>query len=196
MTGNNGYAFGPTPEDPGMDAVAGSFSGLHMDRGIEGITRRARTLSMRRRAVPAAAAVAVAAAAGAVVVANPAHSPAPAAAAANPTASTIGNLKLTGFTVQNDASTGIITVTVKNFDNPAGLIAALAKDGVKVQIYHQNNIPAKVVEKYGPELGYNGDTYFEGPGWTKQPDGSYKIFINVKALGPSRVQPITITTGY
>jgi DNA-directed RNA polymerase specialized sigma24 family protein len=36
----------------------------------------------------------------------------------------------------------------------------------------------------------------EGPGWTKEPDGTYKIFINLKALGPSRVQPITITKGY
>jgi hypothetical protein len=37
-------------------------------------------------------------------------------------------------------------VTVKNFDDPAGLIAALAKDGINVQIYHQDNIPAKIVQ--------------------------------------------------
>jgi len=193
MTGN----YGPQPEDDGIAAVAGSFSGLHMDRGIEGITRRARTLSVRRRAVPTVAAVAFVAAGAAVVVSSPAHSTAPAAAVANPAAgSTIGNLELTGFTVQNDASTGIITVLVKNFDNPDGLIAALAKDGVKVQIYHQNAIPAAAVEKFGTVMGYSGDTYFYGPAWTKESDGTYKITINVKALGPDRVQPLTIVKGY
>jgi hypothetical protein len=196
MIDNHGYVFGPSSDDDGIAAVAGSFSGLHMDRGIEGITRRARTLSWRRRAVPATAAVAFAAAVGAVVVASPGHAPAPAAAVANPAAATTGNLELTGFTVQKDVSTGIITVTVKNFDNPAGLVAALAKDGVKVQVQYDNNLPSKVVEKEGPMMGYNGDTYFWGAPWTKEPDGTYKIIINVKALGPSRVQPIVITKGY
>jgi hypothetical protein len=85
---------------------------------------------VRRRAVPAAAAVAFVAAGGAVAVAGAAHSTAPAAAVANPgAASTIGNLELTGFMVQKDPSNGIVTVTVKNFDDPSGLVAALAKDG-------------------------------------------------------------------
>ena len=77
MNGNHGPAFGPAPEDGEIAAVAASFSGLHMDRGIEQVTRRARTLSRRRRAVPAVAAAALAAAAGAVVVASPGHSPRP-----------------------------------------------------------------------------------------------------------------------
>ena len=192
MTGN----YGPESDDDGIAAVAGSFSGLHMDRGIDGITRRARALSVRRRAVPAVTAFAFAAAVGAVAVANPAHSPAPAAAVAKPAAvSTIGNLELTGFTVQKDLSNGIVTVTVKNFDNPDGLIAALAKDGIKVAVYQDNHLPASVVEKFGKVMGYSGDTYYTGMPWTKQPDGTYQVQINPKLLGPDHVQPLIIVKG-
>jgi hypothetical protein len=74
MTDNRGHVFGPPSDDDGIAAVAGSFSGLHMDRGIDGITRRAHALSVRRRAVPAAAAVAFVAAGGAVAVAGAAPS--------------------------------------------------------------------------------------------------------------------------
>jgi hypothetical protein len=198
MIDNHGYVFEPPSDEDGIAAVAGSFSGLHMDRGIEVITRRARTLAWRRRAVPATAAVAFAAAVGAVVVASPGHSPAPAAAVASPVAaaSIQGSLQLTGFTVKKDTSTGIVTVTVKNFDDPTALIAALAKDGVKVQIYHQDNIPAGVVEKMGKMMGYQGDTYYTGVPWTKLSDGSYQIEINTKVLGPDRIQPLVIVKGY
>jgi hypothetical protein len=198
MIDNRGYVFGPSSDEDGSAAVAGSFSGLHMDRGIEGITRRAHALAWRRRAVPATAAVAFAAAVGAVVVASPGHSSAPAAAVASPAAASAiqGNLELTGFTVQNDTSTGIITVTVKNFDDPTALIAALAKDGVKVQIYHQNAIPSKAVERFGPKMGYNGDTYYTGAPWRRLSDGSYQIEINPKVLGPDHIQPLVIVKGY
>lgn len=199
MTDNRGYVFGPPSDDDQIAAVAGSFSGLHMDRGIDGITRRAHALSVRRRAVPAAAALAFVAAGGAVAVTGAGHSPAsaPAAAAANPgAANTIGNLELTGFTVKKDPSSGIVTVTVKNFDNPSGLIAALAKDGIKVQVYHQDNIPAKVVEKFGKMMGYNGDTFYTGVPWTKQSDGTYQVQINPKVLGPSHIQPLVIVQGH
>jgi hypothetical protein len=47
MTDNRGHVFGPPSDDDGIAAVAGSFSGLHMDRGIDGITRRAHALSVR-----------------------------------------------------------------------------------------------------------------------------------------------------
>jgi hypothetical protein len=197
MTDSRGYVFGPPSDEDGIAAVAGSFSGLHMDRGLDGITRRARALSARRRAVPAAAAVAFVAAAGTVIVSNQGHSPAPAAAAtANPGASsTIGNLELTGFTVQKDASNGIVTVTVKNFDNAAALIAALAKDGIKVQVYHQDNIPAKVVQKFGKAMGYTGDTYYTGVPWQRLSNGTYQVQINPKVLGPSHIQPLIIVQG-
>jgi len=124
MIDNHGYVFEPSLDDDGIAALAGSFSGLHMDRGVEGITRRARTLSLRRRAVPTLAVAAVAAAVGTAAVVNPGHSPAP-APAARP--ATVGNLALTGFTVKNDPSNGIITVTVKDFSDPSGLVSALAK---------------------------------------------------------------------
>lgn len=167
-----GYLFGPPSDDDAIAAVAGSFSGLHMDRGIDPIARRARALSARRRAVPAAA-------------------------AANPgAASTIGNLQLTGFTVQKDPSSGMVTVTVKNFDDSSGLIAALAKDGIKVQIYYQNNIPAKAVEQFGKAMGYTGDTYYTGVPWTKLSDGTYQVQINPKALGPGHIQPLIVVQGY
>jgi hypothetical protein len=196
MTDSRGYVFGPPSDEDGIAAVAGSFSGLHMDRGLDGITRRARALSARRRAVPAAAAVAFVAAAGTVIVSNQGHSPAPAAATASPGASsTIGNLQLTGFTVQKDASSGIVTVTVKNFDDSAALIAALAKDGIKVQVYHQDNIPAKVVQKFGKEMGYTGDTYYTGVPWQRLPNGTYQVQINPKVLGPSHIQPLIIVQG-
>ena len=194
MTDSPRRFFGPSSDDAEVAALAGSFSGLHMDRGIDGIARRAHALSVRRRAVPAAAAVAFAAAAGTAIVTNPGHSSAPAAASAS-TASTIGNLELTGFTVRKDASTGIVTVTVKNFDDPSGLIAALAKDGIKVQVYHQDNIPAKIVEKFGKMMGYSGDTYYTGVPWTKLSDGTYQVQINPKVLGPSHIQPLVIVQG-
>jgi hypothetical protein len=199
MIDNRGYVFCSPSDDDGIAAVAGSFSGLHMDRGLDGITRRAHALSMRRRAVPAAAAFAFVAAAGAVAVAGPSHSPAPAAASssgAGSTGSTIGNLELTGFTVRKDPSDGIVTVTVKNFDDSSGLIAALAKDGIKVQVYHQDKIPAKIVEKFGQAMGYSGDTYYTGVPWTKLSDGSYQVRINPKALGPDHIQPLIIVQGY
>jgi hypothetical protein len=167
-----------------------------MDRGLDGITRRAHALSVRRRAVPAAAAFAFVAAAGAVAVAGPSHSPAPAAATSSGAGSTIGNLELTGFTVRKDPSDGIVTVTVKNFDDSSGLIAALAKDGIKVQVYHQDKIPAKIVEKFGQAMGYSGDTYYTGVPWTKLSDGSYQVRINPKALGPDHIQPLIIVQGY
>jgi hypothetical protein len=197
MTDSRGSVFGPPSDDDQIAAVAGSFSGLHMERGIEGITRRARALSVRRRAVPAAAAVAFVAAAGAVVVAGPGRSPDPAAATAKTgAASTIGNLELTGFTVKKDPSSGIVTVTVKNFDDPSGLIAALAKDGIKVQIYHQDNIPAKVVQRFGKAMGYSGDTYYTGVPWKKLSDGTYQVQINPKVLGPGHIQPLIVVQGH
>jgi len=192
MIDNHGYVFGPRSDDDGIAAVAGSFSGLHMDRGIEGITRRARTLSLRRRAMPAAATVALAAAAAAVVAVNPGHAPAPAPAAAAGS----GSFALTGFTVQNDPSSGIITVTVKNFSDPSGLIKALAKYGVKVQLQYMKIPSVRAVRMSAGMMGTSGDTYYFGAPWTRQPDGTYQIRINVKALGADRVQPLVVVTGY
>jgi hypothetical protein len=33
-------------------------------------------------------------------------------------------------------------------------------------VYHDNNIPAATVEKFGKMMGYNGDTYYTGVPWT------------------------------
>ena len=197
MIGNHGYPFEPASDDDGIAAVAGSFSGLRMDRRIEGITRRARALSWRRRVVPAVAVAAVAAAAvGTVAVVDPAHSPAPAAAVASPAApSSVGNLALTGFTVRNDPSKGVITVTVKNFSDPSGLVSALATYGVKVQLTYMNVPSVKAVERAAKMMGTSGDTYYFGPGWVRQPDGTYQIQISLKVLGPHPVQPIVVVRG-
>ena len=192
MIDNHDYAFGPRSDDDGIAAVAGSFSGLHMNRGVEGITRRARTLSLRRRAMPAMAAVTLAAAAAAVVAVNPGHSPAPAATAS----AAAGNLALSGYTVQSDPSSGIITVTVKNFSDPSGLIKALAKYGVKVQLQYLKIPSVKAVRMSAGMMGTSGDTYYFGAPWTRQPDGTYQIQINVKVLGADRVQPLVVVTGY
>jgi len=197
MIDNRGYVFGPPSEDDAIAALAGSFSGLHMDRGVERITRRARALSLRRRAVPAVATVALAAAAlGTVAVVDPAaHSPAPAAVASPGAASTAGNLTLTGFTVRNDPSSGVITVTVKNFSDPSGLISALARYGVKVQLTYIKIPSVSLVERAAKMMGTSGDTYYFGPGWTRQPNGTYQIQISLKVLGPHPVQPIVVVKG-
>jgi hypothetical protein len=196
MIDNRGYVFGPPSEDDGIAAVAGSFSGLHMDRDVEGITRRARALSRRRRAVPAVAAAAIVAAAGTVAVVGSAHSPAPATAVAGPGApSAVGNLTLTGFTVKSDPSNGIITVTVKNFSDPSGLVSALARYGVRVQLQYMTIPSVKAVERSAKMMGTSGDTYYFGPGWTRQPNGTYLIQINLKVLGPHPVQPIVVVRG-
>ena len=194
MTDNR--VFGPPSEDDAIAALAGSFSGLHMDRGVERITRRARALSLRRRAVPAVATVALAAAVlGTVAVVDPAaHSPAPASASPG-AASTAGDLALTGFTVRNDPSSGVITVTVKNFSDPSGLISALAKYGVKVQLTYIKIPSVSLVERAAKMMGTSGDTYYFGPGWTRQPNGTYQIQISLKVLGPHPVQPIVVVKG-
>ena len=103
-----------------------------------------------------------------------------------------GNLTLTGFTVQNDPSNGIITVTVKNFSDPTGLIKALAKYGVKVQLTYMSIPSVKAVRGEAKMMGTSGDTYYFGPGWVKQPNGTFQIRISLKVLGPHPVQPIVV----
>jgi hypothetical protein len=51
------------------------------------------------------------------------------------------------------------------------------------------------VEKSAGMMGTSGDTYYFGPGWTKQPNGTYLIQINLKVLGPNPVQPIVVVKG-
>jgi len=195
MTDNRGPAWRPAPDDAAIATLDGSFSRLSMDRGIEGITRRARTLSRRRRARPAVATVALAAAAGAVVVVSRAQSPAPAAAVAAPGPGA-GSIALTGFAVKDDPANGVVTVTVKNFSDPSGLITALARYGIKVQLTYMKIPSPQLVRRAAGMMGTSGGTYYFGPGWVRQPDGTYQIRISVKALGADRVQPIVVVTGY
>ena len=66
---------------------------------------------------------------------------------------------------------------------------------MKVQLQYVTVPSAKAVEKSAGMMGTSGDTYYFGPGWTKQPNGTYLIQINLKVLGPHPVQPIVVVRG-
>ena len=106
-----------------MTMVAEPFAGLRMTTPLEAIAGRGRVLRRRRRlpALAGAAATTTAAVAVAVSVLLPASGP------PVPTA-------LTAWTVTR-APDGMITVTVREFRDPAGLQATLRADGVPASVW-------------------------------------------------------------
>jgi len=54
----------------------------------------------------------------------------------------------------------------------------------------------RAVTRAAGMMGTPGDTYYFGPAWVRQPDGTYQIRINVKTLGTHPVQPIVVVKGY
>jgi hypothetical protein len=188
MIDDEGSEFRPSSEDAELAAVAASFGTLPMGRGIEGIEKRARSLSRRRRAVPALAVVALGAAIGASAAVGP-HTAAPAAAGAGTSASvtTAGNLSLTGWSVQKNTKTNAITVTVKNLSDPSGLVAALGVDGVKVDVI-QRQMPEKIVAMMDK-------AQVKPNGFVQQPNGTYMITLDKVQVVPGTTYTIVVWKG-
>lgn len=201
MIDNEESGFAPASEGARFAEVAGSFDGLHMDRGVEGIERRARSISRTRHAMPALAIVALGAAIGATSAVGP-HAAAPTSATAAgassstsaATVSTTGSISLTGFSVQEDSKTGDLTLRVKNFSDPSALIAALHKYGVKVQIVTRD-LPMTVEEQGGAMIGTSGNTMYTGEPFVRQPDGTYLITITKAQLAESPVYMLVVDKG-
>jgi hypothetical protein len=71
-------------------------------------------------------------------------------------------------------------------------------------VYHDDNIPATAVEKFGKMMGYNGDTYYTGVPWTKLSDGrtpslphhSHQKIKTVISNGPWRLRSATIARNH
>ena len=105
-----------------MTMVAEPFTGLRMTTPLEAITGRGRALRRRRRLPVLAGTVAAAAAAITLAVSAllPAAGPVPA--------------RLAAWTVTR-APDGTVTVTVREFRDPAGLQATLRADGIPASVW-------------------------------------------------------------
>ncbi len=115
-----------------------SVGEVHFDRETEGIVSRGRTLSRRRRAVPALATAGVVAASLSLAAATQ-HGGQTRQAQARQTPSQqagsgVLNVENASFTVHTDPTTGVVTVNLSVLGDPSQLQALLKKAGISIAI--------------------------------------------------------------
>jgi hypothetical protein len=113
-----------------ITALQESVAGAHMPVPVDQIVSRSRAIRARRRMTGAAGAVAAAAGAALAVAAllPPGHQPRLSSRAQLPS-----RAQLAAWTVARQAD-GDITVTIREWRDPAGLQAALRADGLRVVV--------------------------------------------------------------
>ncbi|HET9170802.1 MAG TPA: hypothetical protein VFN97_15300 [Actinospica sp.] len=113
------------------DEVGAAFADVRLDRGPDDVIRRGRTLRRRRRAMPALAAAGVLAfslSLAAVTV----HSHSSSRAA-------LVNVDEAAFSVHTDASSGVVTITIREFFDENEFKQILARAGITA-VFHDENV--------------------------------------------------------
>ncbi|MBR7831710.1 hypothetical protein KDL01_00470 [Actinospica durhamensis] len=119
-----------------------SVGEVRFDRETQGIVSRGRTLSRRRRAVPALATAGVVAASLSFAVTTTQHGKQTQQAQARQTPSQhpgsgVLNVENASFTVHTDVTTGVVTVKLSLLADPSQLQALLKKAGIPLDIVNK-----------------------------------------------------------
>ena len=129
------------------DEVGTAFADVRLDRDAEDVIRRGRTLRRRRRAMPALAAAGVLAfSLSLAAVTVPTHS-----STRTTKVNVDVNVDEAAFSVHTNATTGVVTITIRNFFDENLLKQTLADAGIPA-VFHSEKVT--VVEVNGGERDY------------------------------------------
>lgn len=115
------------------DQVGMAFADLGLDRDAEDVIKRGRALRRRRRAMPALAAAGVLAFSLGLAAVTQTQSP------TRSSSETIVNVDEAAFSVHTDASSGVVTITVRSFFDENEFKRILARAGIAA-VFHEETV--------------------------------------------------------